>query len=75
MRMTTLAIFAAALATTLAIDTASAAERHHARKAPAPVSQSVRNSNASIWPSTQQSEPDRYRDYNGGGAISAPAGQ
>ena len=75
MRTTTLAILVAALATTLAINTASAAGRHHARKAPAPVSQSVRNSNASIWPSTQQSEPDRYRYYNGGGAISAPAGQ
>ncbi len=55
------------------VQTAAASDRHHARKAqPAPVSQSVRDSNAAMWPS-QPTAPDWSRYANG--AMSAPAGR
>lgn len=68
-----LAILGVTLITAIAIQTAAANERHHVRKArPAPVAQSVRDSNAAIWPS-QPAEPDWSRYANG--AMSAPAGR
>lgn len=69
MRYKTLTIFGAML---VAGATMQASERHHARKAPASISQSVRDSNAAAWPG-QQSEPDWVRYQNG--ALSAPAGR
>ncbi|MBW7969968.1 hypothetical protein [Bradyrhizobium sp. BR 10289] len=69
----TLAILSATLITAATIQTAAANDRHHARKAqPAPMSQSVRDSNAAIWPS-QPTTPDWQRYENG--AMSAPAGR
>ncbi|RXT36612.1 hypothetical protein [Bradyrhizobium betae] len=68
----TFAILGATLIAAATIQTAAANDRHHARKAkPAPVTQSVRDSNA-FWPS-QQSTPDWQRYENG--AMSAPAGR
>ncbi|QPF93692.1 hypothetical protein [Bradyrhizobium commune] len=69
----TLAILGATLIAAATIQTAAASDRHHARKAqPAQVTQSVRDSNAAIWPS-QPTEPDYSRYVNG--ALSAPAGR
>ncbi|QOG18655.1 MULTISPECIES: hypothetical protein [Bradyrhizobium] len=67
------AILGATLIAAVTIQTAAASDRHHVRKAhPAPVTQSVRNSNAAMWPS-QPTEPDWSRYANG--AMSAPAGR
>lgn len=69
----TFAILGAALIAAATIQTATANDRHHARKAqPAPVTQSVRDSNAALWPS-QPTVPDWSRYANG--AMSAPAGR
>jgi len=66
-------ILGATLIAAVTIQTALASDRHHVRKAkPAPITQSVRNSNAAIWPS-QPTAPDWSRYANG--AMSAPAGQ
>lgn len=64
---------AAALIAAATIQTAAASDRHHARKAhPVPITQSVRDSNAALWPS-QPTAPDWSRYANG--AMSAPAGR
>lgn len=69
----TFAILGAALIAAATIQTATANDRHHARKAqPAPVTQSMRDSNAAVWPS-QPTVPDWSRYANG--AMSAPAGR
>lgn len=69
----TFAILGAALIAAATIQTAAANDRHRARKAqPAPVTQSVRDSNAALWPS-QPTVPDWSRYANG--AMSAPAGR
>ncbi|MDN5004553.1 hypothetical protein ACFQZO_27275 [Bradyrhizobium sp. GCM10027634] len=69
----TLAILGATLITVITVQTAAAGERHHIRKAqPAPITQSVRDSNAAMWPS-QPTAPDWSRYANG--AMSAPAGR
>ena len=48
----TLTVLGATLIAAVTIQTAAASGRHHSRKAhPAPITQSVRNSNAAIWPS------------------------
>ena len=63
----------ATLITAITIQAAAASNRHHVRKAqPAPITQSVRDSNAAMWPS-QPTEPDYWRYANG--ALSAPAGR
>ena len=68
----TFAILGAALIAAATIQAAAASDRHHARKAqPAPITQSVRDSNA-LWPS-QPTTPDWSRYANG--AMSAPAGR
>lgn len=55
------------------IQTAAANDRRHVRKAqPHPITQSVRDSNAALWPS-QPTGPDWSRYSNG--AMSAPAGR
>lgn len=65
-------IAGATLIAAVTIQTAAASQRHHSRKAqPAPITQSVRDSNAALWPS-QPTEPDWSRYANG--AMSAPAG-
>ncbi|UPK38426.1 hypothetical protein IVB18_15005 [Bradyrhizobium sp. 186] len=70
---TTFTILGATLIAAVTIQTASANDRHHVRKAqPAPITQSVRDSNAAIWPS-QPTAPDWSRYANG--AMSAPAGR
>lgn len=69
----TLAILGATLITAVTIQTAAASDRHHVRKAHAvPITQSVRDSNAAMWPS-QPTAPDWSRYANG--AMSAPAGR
>ena len=69
----TFAILGATLIAAATVQTAAASDRHHARKAqPAPITQSVRDSNAAIWPS-QPATPDWSRYANG--AMSAPAGR
>jgi hypothetical protein len=69
----TFAILGATLIAAATIQTAAAGDRHHVRKAhPAPITQSVRDSNAAMWPS-QQTVPDWSRYANG--AMSAPAGR
>jgi hypothetical protein len=69
----TFAILGATLIAAATIQAAAASDRHHARKAqPAPMTQSVRDSNAAIWPS-QPTAPDWSRYANG--AMSAPAGR
>jgi hypothetical protein len=73
MRTTALAILTTTLVAALTIQTASASQRHHARKAPAPTSQSFRDSNAAVWSPVQPSELDWYRYSTG--ALSAPAGR
>jgi hypothetical protein len=61
------------LITVVTVQTAAARDRHHARKAqPAHISQSVRESNAAMWPS-QPAARDWSRYANG--AESAPAGR
>ncbi|MDA9432406.1 hypothetical protein XH88_11600 [Bradyrhizobium sp. CCBAU 51627] len=66
-------ILGATLIAAITIQTAAASDRHHIRKArPAPITQSVRDSNAAIWPS-QPTAPDWSRYANG--AMSAPAGR
>jgi hypothetical protein len=68
----TFAILGAALIAAATIQTAAASDRHHRGKArPAPITQSVRDSNA-LWPS-QPTAPDWQRYENG--AMSAPAGR
>ncbi|WP_246820479.1 hypothetical protein [Bradyrhizobium iriomotense] len=69
----TFALLGAALIAAATVQTAAANDRHHARKAQrAPITQSVRDSNAAIWPS-QPTAPDWSRYANG--AMSAPAGR
>lgn len=69
----TFTILGATLIAAITIQTAAASDRHHVRKAqPAPISQSVRDSNAALWPS-QPSELEQWRYSNG--ALSAPAGR
>ncbi|MBR0781969.1 hypothetical protein [Bradyrhizobium iriomotense] len=69
----TFALLGAALIAAATVQTAAANDRHHARKAQrAPITQSVRDSNAAIWPS-QPTVPDWSRYANG--AMSAPAGR
>ncbi len=69
----TLAILGVTLMTAMTIQTAAARDRNHVRKAqPAPITQSVRDSNAAIWPS-QPTASDWSRYANG--ALSAPAGR
>ena len=74
MRKTILTILGAALLAASTVQIAAAAEHHKARKAdraPAPVSEPFRNSNAYYgWPSA---EPGWSRYENG--AMSAPAGR
>ena len=66
-------ILGATLIAAITIQTAAASERHHVRKTqPAHITQSVRDSNAAIWPS-QPTAPDWSRYANG--AMSAPAGR
>jgi len=69
----TIAILGASLIAAVTIQAAAANDRHHAGKAkPAPITQSVRDSNAALWPS-QPTAPDWSRYANG--AMSAPAGR
>ncbi|MGX1324482.1 hypothetical protein AB7M17_007935 [Bradyrhizobium sp. USDA 377] len=69
----TFAILGAVLIAAATVQTAAASDRRHARKAhPAPITQSVRDSNAAMWPS-QPTVPDWSRYANG--AMSAPAGR
>ena len=69
----TFAVLGATLIAAATIQTAAANDRHHVRKAhPAPITQSVRDSNAAMWPS-QPPVPDWSRYANG--AMSAPAGR
>lgn len=69
----TFAILGAMLIAAATVQTAAANGRHHARKAQrAPITQSVRDSNAALWPS-QPTAPDWSRYVNG--AMSAPAGR
>jgi hypothetical protein len=68
-------ILGATLIAAATIQTAAANDRRHVRKAqpvPAPITQSVRDSNAALSPS-QSTEPDWSRYSNG--AMSAPAGR
>ncbi|APG10324.1 hypothetical protein ACT4MK_26925 [Bradyrhizobium barranii] len=68
----TFAILGVTLIAAATIQTAAASDRHHRSKAqPAPITQSVRDSNA-FWPS-QSTTPDWQRYANG--ALSAPAGR
>jgi hypothetical protein len=58
-----LTLLGAALMAAATYQVASATDRHHVRKADrafAPISQSVRNSNAYLW-LAQPSEPDWHR--------------
>lgn len=69
----TFAILGAGLIAAATIQTAAANDRRHSRKAQsAPIAQSVRDSNAALWPS-QPTAPDWSRYANG--AMSAPAGR
>lgn len=69
----TFAILGATLIAAATVQTAAASDRHHARKAQrAPITQSIRDSNAATWPS-QPTVPDWSRYANG--AMSAPAGR
>ncbi|WP_439369625.1 hypothetical protein ACRQ5Q_12730 [Bradyrhizobium sp. PMVTL-01] len=69
----TIALLGAVLIAAATVQTAAASDRHHARKAQrAPITQSVRDSNAALWPS-QPTAPDWSRYANG--ALSAPAGR
>ena len=69
----TFMVLGATLIAAVTIQSAAASGRHHIRKVhPAPITQSVRDSNAAIWPS-QPTEPDWSRYANG--ALSAPAGR
>ena len=69
----TFTILGATLVAAVTIQTAAASDRHHVRKAqPAPITQSVRDANAALWPS-QPTQPDWSRYANG--ALSAPAGR
>jgi hypothetical protein len=75
MRKTILTVLGVALLAGATVQIAAAAEHHKARKAvraPAPVSEPVRNSNAYYgWPSPSvESGWSRYSN----GAMSAPAG-
>ncbi|MGY4622646.1 hypothetical protein [Bradyrhizobium sp. USDA 4486] len=67
------AILGGALIAAATIQAAAASDRRDVRKAqPAPVTHSVRDSNAAMWPS-QPTTPDWSRYANG--AMSAPAGR
>jgi len=69
----TFTILGVTLIAAITVQSAAASDRHHVRKAqPAPITQSVRDSNAALWP-TRPTEPDYSRYSNGG--MSAPAGQ
>ncbi|MGV7218098.1 hypothetical protein [Bradyrhizobium sp. UFLA05-112] len=72
MRTTTLTVLATTLLASLTIQTASASQRHHPRKAPVPATQSFRDSSAAVWP-TEPREVDWWRYSTG--ALSAPAGR
>ncbi len=67
------AILGAMLIVAAVVQTAAASDRHHARKVQrAPITQSVRDSNAAFWP-PRPTAPDWSRYVNG--AMSAPAGR
>jgi hypothetical protein len=69
----TFIILGATVIAAATIQTAAANDRRHLRKAQAhPITQSVRDSNAALWPS-QPTGPDWSRYSNG--AMSAPAGR
>ena len=69
----TFIIVGATLIAAATIQTAAANDRRHVRKAqPHPITQSVRDSNAALWPS-QPTGPDWSRYSNG--AMSAPSGR
>jgi hypothetical protein len=73
MRKTILTIIGIGLISASTVQIATAAERHHARKAErAPVTQQVRNANAAV-PFNPQ--PGWYSGYVDGHALSAPAGR
>jgi hypothetical protein len=73
MKKTILTVFAATLMVASTAQFASAAERHHVRKAvQAPVSAQVRNANNFVAPVQPAYS---YSDYSDGHAISAPAGR
>jgi len=62
MRTTMLTLLGVALLAAATFQAASASERHHLRKARAPVltNQSARSSNADLW-AAQRNEPDWHR--------------
>ncbi|PJG54370.1 hypothetical protein CVM73_15750 [Bradyrhizobium forestalis] len=69
----TFALLGVMLIAAVTVQAAAANGRHHARKAQrTPITQSVRDSNAALWPS-QPTAPDWSRYVNG--AMSAPAGR
>jgi hypothetical protein len=75
MRKTILTILGSALLAASLTQVAAAAERHKGHKvvrAPAPATESYRNSNAYAWPSQSIQAEDYWRYRNGG--LSAPAG-
>jgi hypothetical protein len=79
MRKTILTVLGAALFAAATVQIAAAAEHQRGRKAvraPATVSEQVRNANAAAW-SYQPAQPTWQGSYYGGsygGGISAPAG-
>jgi hypothetical protein len=76
MRKTILTILGAAALAASFVQVATAAERHHVRKAHrAPVVQTFRNSNAWVDPYAQPTYAQPNWGLYEGGAISAPAGQ
>jgi hypothetical protein len=79
MRKTILTILGASLLAVSTVQIAAAAEHHKSHKlyrAPAPVSEEIRNSNAYYAPSYPGTQPD-WSDYSRyqNGAESAPAGR
>jgi opacity protein-like surface antigen len=74
MRKTILTVLGSALIVASAAQAASATENHRAHRvarAPAQVSEQVRNANAYVSAPTQSSDWSRYQN----GAYSAPAGR
>jgi hypothetical protein len=75
MKKTILTVLAATLMVASTAQIASAAQRHHVRKAvQAPVSEQFRNANNFVAPA-QPVYSYSYSDYSDGHAISAPAGR
>lgn len=75
MQKTILTILGSALIAASAAQAASATEHHHrvhrVARAPAPISESVRNANAYVAPALTQDDLSRLEN----GAYSAPAGR